>query len=247
MISDKVVTLELFADDFERYEEFCKAHDLSLYNGLPYLLDSLNVPSADEIRAERRGAALKLSDMPGGLGLLWENAEAGDAFAQAELAVRYYSGRGVEQDYAQAFFWAERAAAEGVGSAELLLGVMYLAGEGVEQDYAKAYEIFCRLAECGDLLYQTCAGICSIRLGAEGERGKPNPENVHYQAAVSWFSKAAEQRDAAGEMMLGLCYVHGFGVEIDEERGRVLLSRARIRGEEMPAAVQQFLDGVLSE
>ena len=33
----------------------------------------------------------------------------------------------------------------------------------------------------------------------------------------------------------------------DEERGRVLLSRARIRGEEMPAAVQQFLDGVLFE
>ena len=54
----------------------------SLYNGLPYLLDSLNVPSADEIRAERREAdarkraALKLSDMPGEVSLLRENSHS---------------------------------------------------------------------------------------------------------------------------------------------------------------------------
>lgn len=249
MISDKVVNLELFADDFERYEEYCKAHDLSLYNGLPFLLDSMNVPSADEIRADRKRADVKrwesekLREMPAHVSLIRTKAEAGDSFAQAELADLYYSGKGVVQDYAQAFFWAEKAAADGIGSAELLLGLLYYSGRGITLDFEKAREIFCRLAETGEPLYQVYAGACSLVKKTEGERQED--KNRNEQVAVSWFEKAAKQRDSIGELMLGWCYAHGVGVKKDEERGKVLMSRAVIRGDTLPRNYEVILEGVL--
>ena len=40
-------------------------------------------------------------------------AEQGDAYAQTNLGVMYYSGRGVPQDYVQAHMWWSLAAAKG--------------------------------------------------------------------------------------------------------------------------------------
>lgn len=45
---------------------------------------------------------------------IWQPlAEAGNAQAQARLGKAYYQGRGVQQDYAQAVQWFEKAAAQG--------------------------------------------------------------------------------------------------------------------------------------
>ncbi|MBM3945745.1 MAG: sel1 repeat family protein [SAR202 cluster bacterium] len=69
-------------------------------------------------------------------------AEAGDADAQFNLAVRYAIGRGVPQDDTQAVAWFGKAADQGEARAQLSLGVMYEDGVGVPQDEVLAYMWF---------------------------------------------------------------------------------------------------------
>lgn len=72
-----------------------------------------------------------------------EKAELGDARVQRNLGCMYHSGtEGAECDYAKAFMWYERAAAQGDYIALRNLGYMYKYGEGVKQDDDKAEEFF---------------------------------------------------------------------------------------------------------
>ena len=65
-------------------------------------------------------------------------AGQGLAEAQYNLALRYYNGEGVRQDYAEAVRWVRLAAEQGDARAQANLGVMYGNGEGVPQDYVEA-------------------------------------------------------------------------------------------------------------
>ena len=64
-------------------------------------------------------------------------AEKRNPDAQYALGVMYYEGKGVSQDYIEAFFWFEKSAEQGFRDAQFTLGVLYSAGEGVSQDYEK--------------------------------------------------------------------------------------------------------------
>ena len=64
-------------------------------------------------------------------------AEQGDADAQFNLAVLYYYGDGVPQDYAKARQWWEQAAAQGHADAQYNLGQLYFFWHGVPQDLGK--------------------------------------------------------------------------------------------------------------
>ena len=66
-------------------------------------------------------------------------AEQGDANAQFNMGVLYYTGRGVPQDYKTAAQWLRRAAKQGRTDAQAILGEMYASGEGVSQDYIHAH------------------------------------------------------------------------------------------------------------
>jgi hypothetical protein len=58
-------------------------------------------------------------------------ASAGDATAQTVVGLTYYQGRpSVPQDYAQALFWLQKAADQGVYNAQKTVAEMYLAGQG---------------------------------------------------------------------------------------------------------------------
>lgn len=65
-------------------------------------------------------------------------AEQGDASAQYGLGNRYYYGRGVPQDFAEAIAWYRRAAEQGYSEAQFILGHMYADGQGVPQDHTLA-------------------------------------------------------------------------------------------------------------
>ncbi len=65
---------------------------------------------------------------------LTRQAESGDANAQFDLAVKYYFGEDVEQNYENAFFWMKKAAEQGEVAAEYNLAYMYQTGEGIEID-----------------------------------------------------------------------------------------------------------------
>ena len=69
-------------------------------------------------------------------------AEQGDAFAQFNLGLMYYTGRGVAQDYKTAVKWYALSAEQGNIKAQNYLGWMYDQGKGVAQDYVKAHMWF---------------------------------------------------------------------------------------------------------
>jgi len=69
---------------------------------------------------------------------VFRRAEKGDANAQFVLGLKYDTGKGVRQDYAEAAKWYRKAAEQGYAEAQFNLGTMYDEGRGVQQDYAEA-------------------------------------------------------------------------------------------------------------
>src|SRR5690348_16870237 len=67
-----------------------------------------------------------------------KDAEQGNPEAQTRLGYFYDTGRGVPQDYAQAYAWYRRAADQGDATAQFNLGMLYNNGLGVPKDPAQA-------------------------------------------------------------------------------------------------------------
>lgn len=80
------------------------------------------------------------------------SAEKGDADAQVELGIRYYSGSAdsPRPDYAAALKWFQRAADQGDAKAQDRIGMMYYAGRGVPQDFAEAARWYQLAAQGGN-------------------------------------------------------------------------------------------------
>jgi TPR repeat protein len=66
-------------------------------------------------------------------------AQQGDAKAQVFVAYLYETGQGVNQNYAKAAEWYNKAAQQGNPVARTQLGNMYRIGKGVPQNYVLAY------------------------------------------------------------------------------------------------------------
>ena len=71
-----------------------------------------------------------------------EKALQGDTDAQRILGDCYYYGRGIDQDYAQAVRWYERAAAKGNAQAQCNLGVCCFSGTGTPRNEYRAVHYF---------------------------------------------------------------------------------------------------------
>jgi TPR repeat protein len=69
-------------------------------------------------------------------------AEGGDSRAQYQLALMYYRGEGLPQDYEKAALWYRRAAERGDVDAQLNLGLMLAQGLGVKQSFFAAFKWF---------------------------------------------------------------------------------------------------------
>src|SRR5690554_4986669 len=63
------------------------------------------------------------------------DAREGDGKAQLDLALLYYDGENLPQDYKKAKAWFEKASKQNIMLAQYLLGEMYYYGQGVEQDF----------------------------------------------------------------------------------------------------------------
>lgn len=116
-------------------------------------------------------------------------AEAGDADAQAHLAVVYYNGRGVKVDYEEALRWARLAAEQGNGRGQTALAMAYFQGRGVELDYDEAAR-WARLAAEQDNV------AAQIILGTLYENGHGVEQD--FVSAYEWVAIAASGGNAAG-------------------------------------------------
>ncbi len=106
--------------------------------------------------------------------------------AQYAIAVLYWLGKGVDQDYEQAAKWLKRAISSGHIKAQLKLGFLYLQGKGVEKNEVEARKSFLVAAEHGFVDAQFNLGVMYL---TEIGGGKS------IQQAKYWLMKAAKQGD----------------------------------------------------
>ena len=153
--------------------------------------------------------------------LLHQASELGSPFAQAELGNMYSSGRGVEQDDAEAVRWYRRAAAQGSGAAQVSLGHMYIDGRGVERNPAEALRWY-RLAAEQDIVNAQYA------LGFSYATGRGVAQDP--AEAARWYRLAADQGNAEAQYNLGGMYAQGVGVPVDEAEAVRLFRSAAVQG-----------------
>lgn len=137
---------------------------------------------------------------------LTQNAKAGDAKAQKELADAYYDGKGVTKNFTEAVKWYTKAAEQGYAKAQCNLGNCYYYGKGVAKDFTEAAKWYRKAAEQGIAVAQT-------NLGQSYHAGEGVAKD--FTEAVKWYTKAAEQGYDIGQTLLGDCYYNGEGVSKD--------------------------------
>jgi TPR repeat protein len=189
-------------------------------------------------------AAYHKSDYATSLRLWRPLAEQGDPSAQFNLGLLYDDGSGVPQDYAEAAKWYRLAAEQGLVAAKENLGVLYDTGRGVPKDFAEAARWWREAAEQGDAKAQVRLGdrygreTCRVMADNPAstkesirkcltEQGVPQD----YGEAVKWYRMAAEQGDAAGQVMLGLMYDLGRGVPLNPVEAVKWYSMAADKGD----------------
>ena len=147
-------------------------------------------------------------------------AELGNEYAQSEVALMYYTGKGVEQDDREAFKWSMKAAEQGYAISQSCVGDSYSEGKGVEQDYCEAFKWYMKAAEQGEETAQFGLG----NLYSEGKGVEQD-----YQEALKWYKKSAD-KFAAALNIVGDFYNEGKGVEKDAEEAYKWYEKASLRG-----------------
>ena len=142
----------------------------------------------------------------GGLSRMTALADAGDADAQARLALIYLKGEGTATDPAAALRWARAAAEAGQPVAEYLMGVFYNEGKVVKADDELAFSWFSTSATKGNL-----KAMHSLAIAYAQGQGTPKDE----KAAAEWFKRAAERGYVDSAFDLALLYERGLGVPHD--------------------------------
>jgi uncharacterized protein len=116
----------------------------------------------------------------------WTRMAADQGFAPAEydLALLYFTGRGIAKNDAECAKWLQKAADKGIAPAQNNLGLLYAVGQGVPKDAKKAAGLFRKAADQGFAEAQNNLGV----LYANGDGVKKDTKE-----ALKWFQKAAAQ------------------------------------------------------
>ena len=93
-------------------------------------------------------------------------------------------GKGVTKDLTKAAEWYQKAAEQGLGSAQYQLGRCYEGGHGVTKDLTKAAEWYRKAAEQG-------LGLAQYQLGRCYEGGHGVTKDL--TKAAEWYQKAADK------------------------------------------------------
>jgi TPR repeat protein len=113
-----------------------------------------------------------------------------DAEVQFGLGLKFASGTGAAQDYAQAADWYRKAAEQNHGLAQFNLGTMYARGQGVARDDAQSVVWFGRAANLGDAGGQYNMGRSCQRASMDGLPADAPEARIE---AYKWFQLAAAQ------------------------------------------------------
>jgi TPR repeat protein len=149
---------------------------------------------------------------------------------------KYFLGKGVPEDCAEAVKWYRMAAERGHADAQRILGMIYKNGDYLEKDYTEAVKWYRKAAEQGKTVAQYELGDCF-----ECGYGVPQDD----AEAAKWYRKAAEQGHSVAQCNLGQRYADGQGVPKDEAEAVKWFRRAAeknsLRG--LYALVHCYLSG----
>ncbi len=189
-------------------------------------------------------------------------AESGDAEAQFQLGLRYYTGKGIKQDAQTGMAWLSKAAAQGHGKAMLVIGSIYEEGDaetGIKQDFAKAVEWYTKAAATDlteaqfqlALLYLQGKGVKADPAVAgqwllkAATKGHPPSQSAYAGLLVEgegvaknpakaalWFLRAAKQDHGYAQRKLANLYFSGLGVPLDYARCAAWYRRASLDDED---------------
>ena len=165
-------------------------------------------------------------------------AEDGNANSQYELAIRYFEGYGVPQDYNKAIFWTTKAAEQGLINAQLDIAQCYENGTGVKQDYYSAFYWLEKAAKQGDPDAMTNLGLYYC-LGQGCYQD--------YNLAWWWWEKAADLGNANAIYNLGISYAEGTIVERDLPKATELFLQAEELGFELASSALANMDDDVDE
>ena len=91
---------------------------------------------------------------PAAIAQLRAAANRGDATAQHELGVKYFTGDGVPEDFTEAASWIRKSADQSLPAAESDLAEMYKVGLGVSSDAEQSAAWFRKAADQGNAIAQ---------------------------------------------------------------------------------------------
>ena len=128
-------------------------------------------------------------------------SEYGRPDAQLEVARCYQNGIGVAKNAENAVVWYKKAAEQGNAEAQCALGECYYQAFGVEKNEKEARKWYKEAANQGNATAQYMTGRLYMAL-------------TYNVAAVTWYTKAAEQNCPEAQCELGKCYETGDGVGI---------------------------------
>jgi TPR repeat protein len=164
-------------------------------------------------------------------------ADAGDARAQARLALAYLRGQGVASDPVTALRWSAVAAEAGQPVAQYLLGAMYQQGDHVRCDPARAFALFTAAADKGNLKAMHNLGIAYAQgLGTMKDDAK----------AAEWFTRAAERGYVDSAFDLAVLYERGQGVPQDLRQALKWYGIAGLAGDAASKERAEVLRGQLN-
>lgn len=133
------------------------------------------------------------------------DAEAGNADAQARLAIAYFNGKGVAKDEREALKWVQKSADGGSALGQLNLGNMYLNGGcGLKQDPSEAFKWFTKSAAQSHRGGQCMMGESYLF----GQGVKKNE-----QEAAKWFALAANAGSPRAQGYYAYMLANGLGIE----------------------------------
>jgi TPR repeat protein len=117
-------------------------------------------------------------------------ADPSEAEAQFLRGVKFATGQGVVQDYAQAARWYGQAAEQNHGLAQFNLAMMYGQGQGMARDEAKSSMWMRRSAELGDAGAQYTLGVHQHLACRCGQKGAESEGRIE---ALKWVRLSAAQ------------------------------------------------------
>lgn len=109
-----------------------------------------------------------------------DSAQRGNVEDQNQLAIMYFDGEDLPQNYHKAFEWSEKASKQGNSSAQLILATLYIQGKGVRQDYSLGRKWLLEAASQGNAgaqgylgeIYEYGTGVRQDKIKAKEWYGK---------------------------------------------------------------------------